>query len=134
MERQRRRRRVEDYVRRDDIDDPRLLRDGERLRIPMTMADDGAIRLEDHQPGPIRSDAKGLDAKERAYRERAIADEQAWMPPHLRPEPPTEAIVDAASVPSILNDDRFVENDRAETARAYADRAQEDENAWRRKG
>jgi hypothetical protein len=32
-------RRVEDYVRRDDIDGPRLLRDGERMRVPMFMAD-----------------------------------------------------------------------------------------------
>jgi hypothetical protein len=155
----------------------------------MFMADGGegpAVRLEDHQPGPVRlRDQAALDVKERAYRQRAHDDENAWKNPPLRVEPIPDPrgssnsgnfrfasgkegdlctcrgpddrgdegaagilqMVDGRLIcvagirkdgrdaaPSILNDARFVENDRQETARAYATYDHEQENAWRNKG
>jgi hypothetical protein len=188
----RRRRDFKDYVLRTDIDDPNLLRDGERLRVPMHMADGGegpSVRLEDHQPGHVRPDAKGLAAKEAAYRQRAYDDANAWKTSPLRVEPMPDpqgspdsgtlpyaarpfyaarvgdlctvrggaddgrpghlaldaqggltcvadnpSNTDAASMPSILNDDRFIENDRQKTIDAYHQYDKEAADAWRSKG
>jgi hypothetical protein len=132
MERRKRRHRdAKDYVLREDIDDPNILKDGERMRVPMTMAD--SINLDDHQPGPHRTNDRALlDAKEAAYRQREFEDSIAWMPAHMRPRydavPPSTR--DQADAQPIF-DERFVKNDRAETTRAYAEYDQRMANAWR---
>jgi hypothetical protein len=140
MERTRRYPGGKDYRLRDDVDDPRDLRDGERmkilrdrerLRVPMMMAD--GVNLYDHQPGPHRvKDRALLDAKEAAYRLREFEDSIAWMPPHMRPRPDAAPPLtrDHADAQQIF-DERFVENDLAATTRAYQMRDWEDTNAWR---
>jgi hypothetical protein len=191
MEQRRRHRDFKDYRLREDIDDPNVLRDGERMRVPMMMADsgdaaDGHVLLDDHQPGHYRpKDQAALDAKEQAYRERARDDEIAWRSPPLYTPPPTPPSATTGALPFAarpfhaarlgdictvhggadegasghlvedghgalvcvpdrrrtdampraddhhLMDDRFIENDRAETARAYAAYDAEQADAWR---
>jgi len=72
-----------------ETDDPHVLRDGEKMRVPMMLADgvdrapnDRSIIFDAYQPGPVRPrDVSLFDAKERAYAERAHDDENAWRTP-----------------------------------------------------
>jgi len=72
----------------------RVLRDGERMRVPMTMIDSTgrsvldshAPRVNDsasvHRPGfHLTADQAAMDERDRAYREVDLRDENAWRNP-----------------------------------------------------
>jgi hypothetical protein len=94
MDKRRRYRDVKDY-RLVDTDDASVLRDGEKMRVPMYMADsgdaadaaDGHVLLADHQPGHYRpKDQAALDARAAAYRAYDAEQSTAWRTEPI-PEP-----------------------------------------------
>jgi hypothetical protein len=137
----RRRRDFKDYVLRTDITDPRLLRDGERIRVPMMMADGasdaGRARFGDiagydgatgarHQPGPVRTlDQAALDARGAAYRAYDEEAANAWR------TPPAGSADDALTNAPDRQNDALTTMDARE--RAYTEYDREQNNAWRNK-
>ena len=141
----------------------RVLRDGERMRVPMTMIDstgrsvldDHAPRVNDpaavHRPGfHVTADQAAMDRVEAAYAEVDARDANAWRNPapvgagsaefvgqqegdhctidgapgHLR-----RAGGELVCVPDTSQDDALPGED--ERDRAYREVALRDENAWR---
>ena len=118
----------------DDDDDDEVIRDGERVRIPMLMRD-GATTAVDycstdplaaHRPGFRRAaDAGVRDASERAYQQMCRDAENAWRTPERARQDAERDCVIARDEVQSMND---VEQIRS---RAYEAMVEQARNAWK---
>src|SRR5262249_36956834 len=122
---------------RDDDDDDYVLKDGERVRVPMLVRDSATTAIDycstdplaAHRPGFRRAaDAGVRDASERAYREMVARSTGEWRTPQ-RVEQDREAACDQARIEVMCMDD--VQRTQRIRDESYWRMVEEARNAWK---